>query len=312
MLQTIIKTLVPVAFVVFVGYIAGRRNFLKVADRALITNLVLTWLLPPLLFAGVLKTPRADLLDYRVPLIFLVGLMVPFLAVLLVSRFFLHYDSRTATLKAGIIAFPDMVFMGIPILGQFFGPSSLYPILIANLVPSLIIIPLTTLLLNLGSGNGERAGGAVLMKTLVKALCEPKVWAPLLAIVLVILNLPIPQFVIKSFDLMGSPTTGLALFVVGLIIAEEKIRVTALITFESLVKNLAHPVFMAVTVLAFGVTGVLAREAVLLAAIPTAVITSMFAEQFGVLTSETSTAILETRVLSFVTIPIVYALTQHL
>lgn len=310
MLSTIVTTLIPVAFVVFLGYIAGRRNLLKVPDRVLITNLVLTWLLPPLLFSGVLKTPRADLLDYKIPLIFLVGLMVPFLAVLLIGRFLLHYDRPTATLKAGILAFPDMVFMGIPILGQLFGPSSLYPILIANLVPSLIIIPLTTLLLSLDSGERKSGGSGVFIQTSLKALCEPKVWAPLLGIVLVVLNVPIPQFVIESFDLMGTPTTGLSLFVVGLIIAEEKVKLTPLITFDSLMKNLAHPAFMAVTVLAFRVTGDLAREAILLASIPTAVIMSMFAEQFGVLTSESSTAVLETRVLSFVTIPIVYALSR--
>ena len=67
-------------------------------------------------------------------------------------------------------------------------------------------------------------------------------------------------------------------------------------------KNLAQPAFMALTVVAFRVSGDLAREAILLAATPTAVIISMFAERFGVLTSGSSTAVLKTRVLSFVTI----------
>src|SRR5437660_9170861 len=98
MFGTIVATLVPVAFVVFLGYLAGRKSF-KVADRALLTRLVLTWLLPPLLLAGILETPRADLLNYKIPAIFLVGLMVPYLAVLLVCRFVLPFDQRTATLK---------------------------------------------------------------------------------------------------------------------------------------------------------------------------------------------------------------------
>jgi len=311
MLTTIATTLVPVAFVIALGYVAGNRNLLKVADRVLITKLILTWLLPPLLFAGVLKTPRADLLNYQTPLIFLVGLMVPFLAALLIWRYLLHYELRAATLKAGIVAFPDMVFMGIPILGQLYGPSSLYPILIANLVPSLLIIPLTTVLLTLGSGTGASQGSHVFLRTILKAIREPKVWAPLAAVVLVMLNVAIPPYVITSFELIGSPTTGLSLFVVGLMIAEEKVRLTTLSTFDSLLKTLAHPAFMAATVVALGVSGELARQAILLAAIPSAVITSMFAEEFGVMTSESSTAILETRVLSFVTIPLVFGLTQH-
>ena len=152
----------------------------------------------------------------------------------------------------------------------------------------------------------------MLLNTALKAIRQPQVVAPFLAFALVVFNVPVPVFVIKSFELMGSPTTGLSLFVVGLIVAEEKVRLTALVTFDSLMKLLAQPAFMALTVLLFGVSGNLAREAILLAGIPSAVITSMFAEEFGVLTSESSTAVLETRVLSFATIPLLIALTQHL
>lgn len=310
MFDTIFTTLLPVAFVVLVGYFAGRNSF-KVSDRTLLTKLVLDWLLPALLFSGVVQTPRADLLNYKIPLVFFIGLMVPYVTVLLVCRFVLRYDRKVATLRAGLLTFPDMVFMGVPILGQIFGPSSLYLILIANLIPSLIIIPLTTLLLNLVSGKDEGGGAGVFIKTLVKAIREPKVWAPLLGIVLVALNLHIPQFVIRSLDLMGQPTTGLSLFVVGLILAEEKIRLTALVTFDSLVKNLVHPAFMAVTVFALGLSGVIAREAILLAALPSAVLMSVFAEEHNTLTSESSTAVLETRILSFATIPVVFLLTRH-
>lgn len=311
MLQTILTTLVPVAFVVFLGYLAGRGSF-SPADRSLLTKLVLNWLLPSLLLGGVLETPRADLLNYKIPLIFVVGLMVPFLAVLLTYRFVMRYDGDTAVLKADLLTFPDMVFMGIPILYQLFGPSSLFPILVANLVPTLIIIPLTSLLLELGSAERSRPGSHAVAASLLHSLRQPQVWAPIAGAALVILNVPIPKFAISSLQLMGQPTTGLSLIVVGLMVAEERVRMTPAVAVDSLFKNLLHPVAMFATVYAFGVTGVLAREAILLAAIPSAVITTMFAEQYGTLTSESSTAILATRVLSFVTIPLVYALTLHL
>jgi malonate transporter and related proteins len=312
MFESIVITIVPVAFVVLLGYVAGSRNSFKVADRALLTKLVLTWLLPPLLLAGILRTPRAALLDYKIPLMFLIGLMVPYLAMLLVCRFALRYDQRTAALKASLLAFPDMVFMGIPVLGALFGPSSLFPILIANLVPALIILPLTSVLLETGSDKSKSSGNQVFVKTLARAVCEPRVWAPFIGAVLVILNVRMPTVAITSLDLIGEATTGLSLFVVGLIIAEEKIKVTGAVTFDVVFKNLLHPAAMLLTVRLFGVTGVLAREAVLLAAIPSAVLTTMFAEQYGVLVSESSTTILATRVLSFATIPIVFMLTRSL
>lgn len=65
------------------------------------------------------------------------------------------------------------------------------------------------------------------------------------------------------------------------------------------------------TILAFGVEGVLAQRAILLAALPTAVIATVFAEEYGGLASESSTAIIATRVISFVTIPLVIAVTPN-
>jgi predicted permease len=86
---------------------------------------------------------------------------------------------------------------------------------------------------------------------------------------------------------------------VGLIIAEEKVQLTAVIATDTVLKNLPQPAFMLATVLVFGVTGALAQEAILLAAIPSAVTTTILAEEYGILTSESSTTILATRAHSF-------------
>jgi hypothetical protein len=72
-----------------------------------------------------------------------------------------------------------MVFRGIPILGRLFGPSSLFPLLIANLVPSLFIVPLTTLVLQFNSTKDGRQGGRLFAATLINALCEPRAWVPI-------------------------------------------------------------------------------------------------------------------------------------
>lgn len=312
MLNTIATTLVPVAFVMFLGYWAGWRKFFGVTDRASLTKLVLTWLLPPLLIAGMLQTPRADLMDYRIPLLFVLGLLVPYLVVLLGCLYVLKYDLSTSTLRTDLLIFPDMVFMGVPILGQLFGPSSLYPILIANLVPVLFILPVTNVLLKLDSEKSTRAGTQVFVKSIVKAVSEPRVWLPFTGIALVALDVQVPQFVISSLDLIGTATTGIALFVSGLIIAQEKVRPTTPVVVNTLVKNLVHPAVMLAIVLALGITGDVAAEAVLLVALPSAVLTTMFAEERGMLEAESSTTILATRVFSFISIPIIVALAQHL
>lgn len=312
MLNTIATTLIPVAFVMFLGYWAGYRKYFGVTDRAQLTKLVLTWLLPPLLIAGMLKTPRADLMDYRIPLLFVVGLLGPYLVVLLGCRYVLKWDLSKSTLRTDLLVFPDMVFMGVPILGQLFGPSSLYPILIANLVPVLFILPITIVLLKVDSDKSAGAGVQAAFKTVLKGLGEPRVWLPFIGIALVLLDVPVPKFVTSSLDLIGSGTTGIALFVSGLIIAQEKLKLTLPVAVDTLVKNLLCPAVMLAIVLALGINGVIAKEAVLLVGLPSAVIVTMFAEERRVLEAESATTILATRVFTFVSIPILIAATNFL
>ncbi|HTQ71068.1 MAG TPA: AEC family transporter [Acidocella sp.] len=316
MISTIATTLIPVTFVLLLGYIAGRRKYFGTADRARLIKLVLTWLLPPLLIAGMLKTPRAELLDYRIPLLFALGLLLPYLVVLLATRFVVKQDLSTSTLRTALQIFPDMVFMGIPVLGQLFGPASLYPILIANLIPVLFIQPMTIVLLKIDSDKaqgGHQGGGAKAAgKVALKGLAQPRVWLPFIGIALVLLNVQVPKFVLSSLNLIGAGTTGLALLVSGIIISQEKVTLTRAIVVNTFIKNLLCPAIMLAIVLALGITGVLAKEAVLLVGLPSAVITTMFAGERGMLEAESATMILSTRVFSFISIPIVIAVTNYL
>jgi len=312
MISTIATTLIPVAFVVFLGYWAGRRKYFGRADRAQLSKLVLTWLLPPLLIAGMLQTPRAELMDYRIPLLFVVGLLLPYVVVLLGVRYMGRCDLGISTLRSNLLIFPDMVFMGVPILGRLFGPSSLYPILIANLVPVLFILPITNVLLRMDSDKNAGVGARAAVKTILKGLVEPRVWLPFIGIAVVLLNIQVPKFVIASLDLIGVGTTGIALFVSGLIISQVKVKLSLTVAFDTFVKNLLCPAVMLAIVLALGITGVIAKEAVLLVGLPSAVITTMFAEEHGVFEAESATTVLASRLFSLISIPIVIAVTNHM
>ena len=60
MLDHIVESLVPVAFVILLGFIAGKRRKLSHSDSLLITRLVLNWIFPSLLLAGMASTPQID------------------------------------------------------------------------------------------------------------------------------------------------------------------------------------------------------------------------------------------------------------
>jgi malonate transporter and related proteins len=77
--------------------------------------------------------------------------------------------------------------------------------------------------------------------------------------------------------------------------SQDKVSVSKAVLFNVFNKLLVHPLIMWGLVVAFGITGALAREAILLCALPPAIMTTMFAVKYNVLTLEsTSSTVLGT------------------
>jgi hypothetical protein len=100
-----------------------------------------------------------------------------------------------------------------------------------------------------------------------------------------------------------------AVFVAGLIIAAYHVKVTVEIAANTLVKMIVQPVLMALLVMAFGIGKPLGSEAILICALPTAVIPVMFALHYKVYEAEAASTLLLTTLTMIVVMPIVIALT---
>ena len=108
-------------------------------------------------------------------------------------------------------------------------------------------------------------------------------------------SLPLPALARESLQLIGGTTSGVSLFALGLIMSQEKVSVSKSVLLNVFNKLLVHPLIMWGLVVAFGITGALAKEAILLCALPPAIMTTMFAVKYNVLTREsTSSTVLGT------------------
>ncbi len=82
------------------------------------------------------------------------------------------------------------------------------------------------------------------------------------------------------------------------------IKFSRLVVINLFLKNILHPLIMLLLVIVFSVKGIFAKEAILLCAMPTATMTTMFALKYDTLTVEsTSSAILGT-ILSLLTLTV--------
>jgi predicted permease len=144
---------------------------------------------------------------------------------------------------------------------------------------------------------------------LLGAVKQPLVWAPLLGIAIAVLQIPLPDVAAKSLNLIGTATSGVALFALGLVLSGQRLHVGFPVLTNTAIKMLVQPVVMLLLALLLGVTGVSRREMVLLGALPTASMTAMFAVQYDVYVAESDATILLSTILSLATLGLCIALT---
>src|SRR5438045_9736713 len=150
MILTVITVLLPVFFVVGLGYFAGRAKKFDADQVAGLNDWVLGYALPAMMFVATVKTPREQLLgEGPYALALLVAFVGLFLAVVLVSTRLLHHSLGEATLQANLASFPSVGFFGPPIFQGLFGPSSLVSIAFASTLSAVTMIPLTLVLLEI-------------------------------------------------------------------------------------------------------------------------------------------------------------------
>ena len=313
MLLTSFSVLLPVLFVIALGYFAGRAKDFDADQVRGINALVLDFAFPALMFVGISSTTRREMFA-EIP--FLLALFIGFagfyVLAVLVGRRLLRHSLGAAALLACSVSFPSVAFMGIPIFEQLFGDSSLLSVSAANALGILIVVPATVVLLEIDAHRAKRAVASaasgkdddVIKPALVSSFKKPVVWAPLLAFLLVLVDLRVPAELETMLKLIGATTSGVALFASGLVSAAFKVKINLEILGNVFAKMILQPLCIAGIVFIMGVSGPLSREAILICAIPTAVFPSLLAPRYDVYVSECASTLILTTLVMIVTFPL--------
>ena len=197
MISTIIGALLPTAVTLLLGLVAGWHHDFDIKKATVLNSMVMLYALPLSLFAGMVGMSRDQVLSQG-PLAFAIvlGMAGGYAIVFFISHYLFRRDLVTASLQALAIAGPAVPFIGASILGHLFGASSAVPISVAGLVMNLIQVPATLMLASAGVAQKDSALTAKppsLGGHIVHALRQPVVWTPLLALVLILCNLPFPR-----------------------------------------------------------------------------------------------------------------------
>ena len=180
MLDIILGSTVPVFFVIALGYFAGWTRKIDNHRVAELNALVMDFALPAALFVAMVHTPRGLLLEQGALIVVLaVSMLVIYgLSFLLrTSRFKL--DSRQAAVESLTTALPNFTSVGLPLISSVFGAENTVSVGISIAVGSIVMSPLTLVILEAGDKTAEDVPAVRrIIRAIAKSILKPVVIAP--------------------------------------------------------------------------------------------------------------------------------------
>lgn len=248
MLHIILYAIVPIVVVMLAGFISGKKGIFNGDDSKKFNKVVLDYALPAALFVSIVQADREMLArDLKLSIVSLVVIMVCFMAVYFIYRYcFKKNTGADAAVSALISGSPTIGFLGFAVLEPIFGtnPSVALVVAIVGIVVNAVGIPVGLSLLN-ASLDGTQAAAAgkkeSAWKPVIHALEQPVAWAPILAVILVLLGLKWPDWASPSFDLIAKANASMAVFSAGITLSSVKIVINWQALLGSILKLIVMP-----------------------------------------------------------------------
>ena len=299
MLDTILDALVPIFFGIALGYVGGRTRDLDNRHVGELNALVMDFAVPASVFAAVVQASKAELLR-QLPLAALLSgsMLVLFAMTYVLARRFYGYTASEASLQALTTSLPNYASAGLPLIASLLGSKQLVAVAVAIACGSIVVSPITLVVLERGTADSSRGIGACL----VRAFRKPIVLVPIVAVAFVVTGIGLPRFATRSFTLMGQVAGGAGLFLTGLIVSAQVLKLDSNVVAQTLILDVAHPVLVAALAWLFGVAALPAREAIVLAALPAGFFGILFGLRFGITPSVPGTTLIASTALSAVTL----------
>lgn len=302
MSKLLVADLIPIFVVMILGYAAGKKNVFQ-ADQARVFNkLVLDFALPAALFVSIVRADRAMLVqNATLSLISFVGLVVLFMLSYFTIQWFFKRTKPEGAICALIAGSPTIGFLGYAVLDPIYGTGVETGLVIAivAIVVNAVTIPIGLYLLNAGGGGDKTGDGKPQGNALMDAFKEPVVWAPVLAVLLVIIGVKIPATVDPTFDLLAKANSSVAVFAAGLTLAAYKIELDLEIAYNVAFKLILMPGVFLLAGWAAGLDPLILQMLVLSVALPPAFSGIIISSRFQVYT-RTGTSTLAVSVLGFI------------
>lgn len=303
--------LVPIFIIMALGYISGKRSSFTETQAKAFNKMVLTYALPAALFVSITKSNRAEIFqDSTLTLVSTVVLVVLFMLSYFSCKYLFKRTKPESAVCALIAGSPTVGFLGFAVLEPIYGTGTATGLVVAivAIIVNAITIPLGLFLLGpQSSANGPDTSK---LSALYSALKEPVVWAPVLAVCLVMLDIHFPPILDPTFDLIAKANAGVAVFAAGLTLSAHKFEFDREIVFNTFYRLILTPAIILVAGIMFGIQTEKLQMLVLIAALPPAFSGIIIASRYDTYVRTGTSSLAVSTIMFVITAPMWIYLTQ--
>jgi len=305
MSHVVIQALVPIFFVMLLGYFAGRVRTIDNHHVGEINALVMDFALPASLFVATASTPREVMIG-EWPLFTIQA------AIMLLPLFGWYAWQRMrgiargeAAVQALTVAQPNYAAAGLPIVAALGGSGATVQVAVAIAAATILPSPITLLVLEL---SGAKAAGeskaARVRRALRRSLTKPIVLAPVFGALLSLSGMPLGPVAHASLELVGQAAGGVALFLTGLILSAQPFRLDGQVVVATLVSNIARPLLVVAIAMLLPVPSDLVKISILLAALPSGFFGILFGVNYKLESAASGSMVIASTVFSIATLAV--------
>lgn len=283
-----------------VGIYAKKKNYINKTVNKGLSEILLNITFPLLIISSLNIEFSKELLGTSIHL-FIYGVIITVVLIIVCKLIYLKVPARRQTVLKFSSVFSNCSFMGFPILVQQLGSNG-------NFYGSIFTISFNLFVFTYGVMifTGEKD-----IKGLKKAILNPNIIAIFIGLILFAFSIKLPYAISKSISLVGAMTTPLSMIILGVLIAEMKVKEVfseQAVYFAAIVRLLIAPLLTILILRILGADDIIVKVLVIAEAMPAAASTAVFAEKYNGDDGLASKCVFITTALSLLTIPFIISL----
>jgi len=274
-----VRTISPIFILIGMGLFSRKTGVLQSGDERVLSSYVYYFALPALLFINLAETTfTRETLQFMLAGVIPVLIVIPFYWII---RVIWRFSKNTLYLLILSTVFGSTAFFGIPFI-MFAFPTDqgehLAILSVVSISPVSITIAITTLeLYKLGTTTIWKG----LRKVVTKLSTNPLILSILSGILIAFIGIEIPTPLSKSLHMLGSTTTIIAIFMLGVFLYGRRYtNITKALTL-SLLRIIILPIVALLITRMFNLSTIERTILVLMHSVPVAISMIILSERYG-------------------------------